>query len=218
MLMVVGGLGGLFPNIERSLWQNEEGPRSVIYWRRWGPILLMEALAIGILGVYETIWEQVMYLIFMLFLVFLSCCDIKYMLLPSKVIFLGSLFGLIFQGGRSLLDQQWFYLIDAVVGAIVGVGLFSLLHWSAGHLLKREALGLGDVRLIGMIGIYVGIDALFLVLIMGGVLALMAGGVLYLVRRKSDIFPFGPFLSIGSLLIVIGNNFMMPFYLNWIGV
>ena len=158
-----------------------------------------------------------MYLTFMMFLVFLACFDVKYMLLPSKVIYLGEALGIIFQVGRSWMTQSPYYLISGLLGGGVGVILFILVWWGAQKLFKKEGLGFGDVRLMGMLGLYIGLELLFLMILVASLIAAIVGLGLLIWKRKSEAFPFGPFLCFASLILVVFEEPILSLYLNWIG-
>ena len=85
-------------------------------------------------------------------------------------------------------------LLGGVVGAVT-IGLFAML----GKLLfKKEAMGGGDIKLLAMIGSFVGWSDALWVIFLGSFIGLIWG----LIRRQNRL-PFGPFLSMASFLIVI---------------
>lgn len=216
--MIVGGIGCLFPNLEAFLRKYDYETLEPVLWKRWAPVIVVELFGTGILWAYTSIWEQVMYLTFMMFLVFLACFDVKYMLLPSKVIYLGEALGIIFQVGRSWMTQSPYYLISGLLGGGVGVILFILVWWGAQKLFKKEGLGFGDVRLMGMLGLYIGLELLFLMILVASLIAAIVGLGLLIWKRKSEAFPFGPFLCFASLIMVVFEEPILSLYLSWIGI
>lgn len=76
---------------------------------------------------------------------------------------------------------------------------------------KKEVMGLGDVYLTAMIGAYIG----FPMIIPGIFLAALSGsifGIIYLVaahKSKENPIPFGPFLSLGGILIILFQSFIV---------
>lgn len=90
----------------------------------------------------------------------------------------------------------------AVLGALVGAGIPYILHAST----AGRGLGLGDVKLAGMLGASLGpageLRALVIAAVVGGAVAtylLMARR-----RRASDCMPFGPCLTIGAAVVALG--------------
>lgn len=92
---------------------------------------------------------------------------------------------------RALVSAPW---TDTVAGAVVALALGLILRWTAGRWARREALGLGDVKLLAVAGAWVGLGHLPYVLIAAGAL----GGALAAVwrwRHGGGGFPLGPALA-----------------------
>lgn len=93
-------------------------------------------------------------------------------------------------------QQSPLTLQDAVTGVLVGFITFYSLRWIAGIVLRKEALGMGDVLLFAALGSWVGALSLPNV-------ALIASccGLIYAVitKRGSTTLPFGPCLSLGGI-------------------
>jgi len=87
-------------------------------------------------------------------------------------------------------------LANAVLGGVAGFGLFWLMH-----LLSRGALGAGDVKLSGLIGLMVGYPAILPALAIAAVLAAVVAVGLLLARRATlkSYIPYAPYLAIGAL-------------------
>jgi leader peptidase (prepilin peptidase)/N-methyltransferase len=88
-------------------------------------------------------------------------------------------------------------LLVGLVGAAVGAGVVWLLRALGTWIARREAMGLGDVKFLGMCGLLLGPEGVLLALGVG----IVAGGILGLgiwaVTRNREI-PFGPFLALGA--------------------
>jgi leader peptidase (prepilin peptidase) / N-methyltransferase len=96
----------------------------------------------------------------------------------------------------------WVSVAEAAVGAAVP----SLLLWGAGWLYwkvrHREGLGLGDVKLIAMVGAFLGFRGALLTLIMGSVLGSVVGYLYIWISRKDPAtyeLPFGTFLGVAAV-------------------
>ena len=97
-------------------------------------------------------------------------------------------------------------LISSIVGLIVGGGTVWIIrilgHWAFG----REAMGFGDVILMAMIGSFLGWQASLMVFfLVAPVCALIATAITFTFRSTREI-PFGPYLSVGALLVVVFWN------------
>ena len=93
----------------------------------------------------------------------------------------------------------WESSLAAGVGAVAVFGGFALV----GRLVLRgEALGMGDVKLAGFIGLALGVQGTVAALVLGVLLAGVVAAVLLVARVRSlrDTIAYGPFLAIGALL------------------
>ena len=81
-------------------------------------------------------------------------------------------------------------------------------------ILKREGMGGGDIKLIAMIGAFLGWQAVLVTIFLGAVLGAFGGIVLMLLRRqgRKEPMPFGPFLAIGAVLTMVWGDTILTWY------
>jgi len=87
------------------------------------------------------------------------------------------------------------------LGGVVGLGLFLLLA-----IIGRGALGLGDVKLAGVIGMMVGYPSVLTALMVGAILGGVGAAAMLIMRkatRKTKI-AYAPYLVLGALLTLLG--------------
>jgi leader peptidase (prepilin peptidase)/N-methyltransferase len=111
----------------------------------------------------------------------------------------GILLGLLLAVFRIQPQVTW---LDSLIGIVGGAGFFYLIALLFRWLRKKEGMGMGDVKLLAMIGAWMGWRPLpFVILIASLSGILIGGGTLLLSRQKFDEkIPFGPFLVIGTLV------------------
>jgi leader peptidase (prepilin peptidase)/N-methyltransferase len=156
----------------------------------------------------------VVYLLFAMLLLVLSGIDSQTRLLPDRLTL--PAIPLFFGCGR-LLGQVT--LADALVGVMAGYGIVWLIATTYQRLRGRDGLGLGDGKLLSLIGGLLGWHALPFTLFVGSMAGLLFALPLSLLRKKSADeaqesvlyleIPFGPFLSlaaIGYLLLLTGRD------------
>ncbi len=100
---------------------------------------------------------------------------------------------------------HWHGLITALVGLAVGGGVVWIVRLVAGWAMGLEAMGFGDVILLGMIGTYIGWQASVLTFFLAPVTALAIVLVYYLITGENRI-AFGPYLCAAAILVIVGWN------------
>jgi len=93
-------------------------------------------------------------------------------------------------------------LAVSVVGLVVGGGVTWLMRILGYWALRREAMGLGDVVLMAMIGSFLGWQASIMVFFMAPMFALVVVILSWIFRREREL-PFGPYLSLAGLYTVL---------------
>ncbi|MBW3672140.1 MAG: prepilin peptidase, partial [Acidobacteria bacterium] len=141
-------------------------------------------------------------------LIVLIFIDLDTQLLPDVVdipgIFIGLLIGWLGLGGLYplLLSSS---LIDSVIGAVAGGGLLLLVGFSYKILRKVEGMGLGDVKMLAMIGAVTGWQGIVPVLFVASLTGAIVG-IVFGLRQGSGLrlaLPFGPFLGVAALFALV---------------
>lgn len=169
---------------------------------------LME-LVTGVLFVFSYValgfqWELAVALLFLSMLVILTVSDLKYMLIPNKVLLL---FGVAIFVLRfvSPLTPWW----DSLLGAAVGFGVLFLIA-----VVSKGGMGGGDIKLFFVIGLTLGtlhtLLTLFLASLIGAVI-----GIIFLKRtkqgRKTPV-PFGPSIAVAAIVAYFYGSSIVGWY------
>jgi leader peptidase (prepilin peptidase)/N-methyltransferase len=103
----------------------------------------------------------------------------------------------------------------AVSGAIIGGGILLVIGFGYQKLRKRQGLGMGDVKMMAMVGAFLGWRLTFLTIFAGSFLGLLVG--IYLIIFHKQTFqaklPFGVFLGIGAALALFYGLAFLDWYL-----
>jgi len=136
--------------------------------------------------------------------------DAEHLLLPDRITLSGIAVGLAVQPAI-----RWAGLRDALIGAALGAGLL-LAVWGIWYLLRREdGMGFGDVKMLAMIGAFLGWRSM-LVALFAGTLAGAAVGLVLLGSKRRGIrgkLPFGVFLALGGLVALFFGEPISTAYL-----
>jgi len=100
--------------------------------------------------------------------------------------------------------------LSSLAGGAAGGGSLWLVGLLGKAALRRDALGLGDVKYMAFMGAMVGAEGVLLVFFLGCALGSVVGLPLRLVKGRREI-PFGPFLSLGVVLVLFFRTEMLEF-------
>lgn len=175
-----------------------QGP---IPWRYPAVELAAGALALALWAVFPKSPMLLAYVPFTSALVALTAIDLEHHLLPDAITLPGIVLGL----ALALVLRQPPFL-EALLGAGVGAALFQGLAWAYHRWARRPGMGGGDVKLMALIGAFLGIKALPLVILVSAALGSLVGLVWALrsSQGRHTPIPYGPFLAVGALLYLLG--------------
>jgi len=104
------------------------------------------------------------------------------------------------------ISQRWLSVAESLTGAFVVSGLIWGFASLYGKLRKRDVLGLGDVKMIAMLGAFLGLEEALLILCAAGFAGSLVG-ILYIVIAKKDWstyeLPYGSFIGAAGLAIIL---------------
>lgn len=147
-------------------------------------------------------------LILVCILVSLFGIDLEHQILPNTITLPGIALGLMF----SLAAPPG--IRDALIGTIVGGGILYAI--AGGYYLWRreEGMGMGDVKMLAMIGAFLGWKAVLVTLVLSSFSGAIIG-VMLMSAQKGDMkfaLPFGTFLSLGALAAMLVGDPLITWY------
>ena len=154
------------------------------------------------------------YFIFFLFLTSLlvvSFIDFHHKIIPDILSLPGIVVGLM----TSLIIGHISWM-DSLIGIIAGGGGLFLVAVTYKTLTGKEGMGMGDVKLLAMIGAWMGWRALPLIILISSLTGAIIGSAMLLVGGKGirARIPFGPFLSLAALLYFFFGQKLATWYYN----
>ncbi len=180
-------------------------------------------------------------LVFVTALVALIFIDAEHMILPNAITYPGLLFVLVARVSIPLLMGRPFFddleaqmtgapadwpmwaasLFGAGVGALAGGGSLWLMGWLWERLRGVEAMGLGDVKMMFMVGAYLGWRLTTVTIFLAVLTGSLAGIALMLRRGEKDmqmLLPFGIFLGAGAIISLLVGRFIVEWYAAQFGI
>ncbi len=110
-----------------------------------------------------------------------------------------------------------FPLVGALVGGVVAYGLMWLVKLGGEALLRKPALGVGDIHMMAMVGAFLGLPGGLLTVLLGSVLGLAIGvplaGLRGDLKALGTYLPLGTFLALGAAVTYVWGDALLAWYL-----
>lgn len=147
-------------------------------------------------------------------LIVIALIDWRYMMIPDGLIITILTIGVIETVITAItgLFGSW---LQYVIGFLAGGLPLLLIALFCYYILKKEALGAGDIKLMAAAGLVIGWKLIITAYIIGIVFGALFGILLLVtkIKKREDAIPFGPFLSFGILASVFFGNEIINWYL-----
>ena len=161
--------------------------------------------------VVDVDWTLPAYLWFVAVTVTLTLTDIDTKLIPNRILYPGTVVGLVLLIGGGLIEN------GPVVRAVAGGALYFVLLFVLA-LIARGGFGFGDVKLAFLLGLFTAyqswdtlIVAIFAAFLLGGLVSLLL--VVVRIRSRKDAIPFGPYLVLGAYFAIAWAGTISTWYL-----
>ena len=164
-------------------------------------------------------------------LIVITFIDLDHLIIPDSITLPGMVLGLVvapfFMPALSeplpffldrLMPYGWPHLervINSLIGLACGAAPLFILGWIWEKLRRVEAMGGGDVKLMGMFGSFLGWKSALLIIMLGAITGSVVGVTLILLRKHKaeQVIPFGPFLAIGAVVTMLYGDPIVFWYL-----
>lgn len=147
-------------------------------------------------------------LLFVCALIVLFGIDLEHQILPNAITLPGIVIGLAFS---LVASPGW---RASLLGVVLGGGVLYAIAWGYYTLRKEEGLGMGDVKMLGMIGAFLGWQAVLLTLVLASFSGAIIGVAMIALQRGSMKYalPFGTFLAIGAVVAMLAGQPIIDWY------
>ena len=163
--------------------------------------------------------------VFFAILIILVFVDLFERILPNVLTLGGSVLGLLvsplqssdFFQNPGLRPEQiavWTHYIDSGLGVLMGGGLLWVVAALYLKLRKIEGMGFGDIKMVAMVGAFLGWRHAWLTILLGSLLGALIGSAFIFLYRKGARYelPFGSFLGLAAMVTTLWGREMFGWY------
>jgi len=165
-------------------------------------------MSIALVMKYGLTLHSLLLLLFVFSLIIITFIDLDYQIIPDILSIPGILAGIC-----ASFFIPMAYWIDSIFGILIGGGFLFIIAVTYKWVTNREGMGGGDIKLLAMVGAWLGWKAIPFILFSSSLIGALIGGISLLSARKNLRYkiPFGPFISIASIIYI----FFGPEIINW---
>lgn len=147
--------------------------------------------------------ELLKYLIISPMLLSALCIDLKLQIIPNRLNLTIFEVGLVFTFIQALFNMN--SAINMLIGCLVGGGIFLLITLIGGLIAGKEAMGFGDVKLMGALGLCFGWVNIIMISLISFLLGAIISILLIVTKKKKtdEYIPFGPFIVMAALIVML---------------
>lgn len=161
-------------------------------------------------------------LIFFCSLIVVVFVDLEHQIIPDEISLGGIAFGILASIVYPPIQNtasRYLAFFSSLEGLVIGGAIFWLIRIVGGRVFKKEALGLGDVKLMAAIGALLGPSLVLLTAFLAALVGSVIGLTLIAVGRAElgSRLPFGPFICLGAAVAFLQGHQFITWYLSLMG-
>lgn len=153
--------------------------------------------------------EGIVYYGFIAALLVVTFIDIDHRIIPDVISLPGIVLG--FAASFVMPSLNW---TDSLLGLLAGGGSLYAVAWGYELITGKEGMGGGDIKLLAMIGAFIGWQGVLLTIFLGSAMGTLVG-VTAMLKEKQNMkmrIPFGPFLALGAVISIFFGNELILWY------
>jgi len=154
------------------------------------------------------------YYVLLIALVVITFIDLDFQIIPNSISLPGIVVGFLTSVFLPEISVQ-----DSFLGILVGGGLFFSIAYIFVTIRGIEGMGMGDVKLLAMLGAFLGLKGVMFIIFISSILGTISG-IIVMIHARSFSFkqkiPFGPFLSIAAMIYIFWGDLLIIQYVMWL--
>ena len=171
-------------------------------------MLITSAIYIGLVYVYgikDTLianLDLIKYMILTPMLLSAFVIDYKLQIIPNRLNLTMFEIGLVIAFLYGLSDVA--ITINMILGMLVGAGIYLAITLIGGLVYGKEAMGFGDVKLMGALGLYFGLSNIIIITLLSFLIGAVLSIILLIskIKKMDEYIPFGPFIVLGTFISI----------------
>lgn len=143
-------------------------------------------------------------------LVVITFIDLEHQIIPDEISLPGILIGFVFS--FVLPNHSW---LNSLLGILLGGGSLLLVAYGYHWLTGKEGMGGGDIKLLAMMGAFLGWKAVPFIIFVSSLAGSVIGISLMLIRKENGrlAIPFGPYLALAAVVYIFWGRTLIHWYL-----
>ena len=158
--------------------------------------------------------EAFIYFLFFAALIVVTFIDLDHRIIPDVITLPG--IPICFLASFALPAITY---LEALLGILIGGGSLFLVAWTYSLITKKEGMGGGDIKLLAMMGAFIGWKGVLFTIFVASLAGTLAG-LAVIVQSRNGLklaVPFGPFLAIGCITYIFFGHPLITWYFNLLG-
>ena len=150
----------------------------------------------------------------------IAVIDAQHYIIPNVLIATGLILGFVIVCGISYQRADVWYLLTRLIGAVAGGMALWLVAVIGSAILRKKAMGGGDIKLMALNGLFLGAwPELAMVIAFSALSGAIVGTVLIIsgVKSRQSPIPYGPFLAGAAVLVLLWGDRLWRMYLQSVG-
>lgn len=169
-------------------------------------MIITAAMYVALVYCFGVSLDLFKYLLLVPMLLSAFCIDLKLQIIPNRLTLTMFETGIVFTFLSVLADTSSGIntFTDNLFGMLVGGGIFLLITVIGGFIAGKEAMGFGDVKLMGALGLFFGWINIIIISVLSFLLAAVISiGILIFKKKKfNEYIPFGPFIVASTFIVI----------------
>jgi leader peptidase (prepilin peptidase)/N-methyltransferase len=164
-------------------------------------------------------WDSLLYCFLISALIVITFIDLDFQIIPDRITLAGIPIGLL--AGSFLLPDPFLRAAhlgykSSLIGAAAGFSFYYLIAHLSIVILKKEGMGGGDIKMMAMVGAFLGWKTVLLATFLGSLFGSVAGILIMIIRGKGVglQIPFGPYLAVGTVISIFFGQEILTWYLH----